>query len=676
MKTRNIFYLALGFLALSCAKELAPETSAPEQEINYISKTFTAGISSMPEIDPNVQPSQVATKTSMVNGYQINWRANDGVTVIDNVAKTPVKYVTGEAGAVTTLNPATEGTGVAEGATEIYAAYPWRDGNNALQLQNGDELKNCYITPDQRPSRGTFYVSAHYAMAKADALDNLVFKNLNAFVKITLEPNLDKKVKAIYIFSNNDEELSGQFYMKWNNGDPKVLYKNDSANRPYVRAFDNSGLKEGSYYLSIIPTTFEKGFTVVLQMMDGTQMYKRTEKTLAVGEGQILPMKTLKKEEYSTDDINYFVLYNEGFDVNIGGVVINDYFTTFKFVSKHRNETINEAKNVYFVTPSADDAVISGANHTEFAVIGMNKNQRSKVKENGNMGYVEGGSLYLFSNLELEQVSGCGFVRGTPQKFGKVVISNCAFKNWDRTILDMHNGTNYANSTLDAIIIEDSEFCFKGCTNEYSILIRQGHKLDLGLFKFVNNVVTSEATTKNFKFVGGYASGSGTGVTLKDCVVTDNTFADVIISSFVTACGITGDLQLSRNLFDFPLSKFTDILSLYKDTGVSEIPVPQSGECGSNYYYYVDDDNKYTLALKTSYTGAATNQAPIKLSERAVSGVWDPVKGKFGAYSFKVVSGTAPAYNEVGAQRADMAPVTAALNSPALNYSEVNLGTF
>ena len=673
MKTRNIFYLALGFLALSCAKELAPETSAPEQEINYIPKTFTAGMSEMTED---------ATKTALQNGFQINWKANDAVTIIDNVAKTPVKYLASEAGATTTLAPATDGTGVAENATEIYAAYPWRDGNNALQLQNGDELKNCYITPDQRPSRGTFYVTAHYAMAKADDLDNLVFKNLNAFIKFTIEPELNNLVKAIYIFSNNDEELSGQFYMKWNNGDPKVVYKNDSANRPYVRAYNNDGLREGSYYLSIIPTTFEKGFTVVLQMMDGTQMYKRTEKKLTVAEGQILPMKTLKKADYLTDDVNYFVLYNEGFDVNVGGVVINDYFkdangkAMFKFVSKHRNETINEAKNLYFVTPCADDAVISGTNHTDFAVIGMNKNQRSKAKVNGNMNYVEGGQLYLFSNLELEQVSDCGFVRGTPQNFGHVVISNCAFKNWTRTLLDMHNGSNVANSTLKSIVIEDSDFCFKGCTNEYSILIRQAHKLNLDSFKFVNNVVTSESTAKNFKFIGGYASSSGTGLTIKDCVISDNTFADVIVASFVTACGITGDLQLSRNLFDFPLSKFTDILSLYKDTGVSEIPVPQSGECGSNYYYYVDDDNKYTLALKTSYTGAATNQAPIKLSERAVSGVWDPVKGKFGAYSFKVVSGTAPAYNEVGAQRADMAPVTAALNSPALNYSEVNLGTF
>ena len=36
MKTRNIFYLALAFMALSCAKEIAPETAAPEQDFNVL----------------------------------------------------------------------------------------------------------------------------------------------------------------------------------------------------------------------------------------------------------------------------------------------------------------------------------------------------------------------------------------------------------------------------------------------------------------------------------------------------------------------------------------------------------------------------------------------------------------------------------------------------------------
>ena len=44
MKTRNLFYALLAFAAISCAKEIAPEAVAPEQDINYVPKTFTAGI--------------------------------------------------------------------------------------------------------------------------------------------------------------------------------------------------------------------------------------------------------------------------------------------------------------------------------------------------------------------------------------------------------------------------------------------------------------------------------------------------------------------------------------------------------------------------------------------------------------------------------------------------------
>ena len=47
MKTRNFIYVALAFMALSCAKEIAPETSAPEQDYNVIPMTFTAGMSEM-----------------------------------------------------------------------------------------------------------------------------------------------------------------------------------------------------------------------------------------------------------------------------------------------------------------------------------------------------------------------------------------------------------------------------------------------------------------------------------------------------------------------------------------------------------------------------------------------------------------------------------------------------
>ena len=82
MKTRNFFYVALAFMALSCAKEIAPETAAPEQEYNYIPKTFTAGIDIVKDVN------DVQSKVALVNGYQVEWRSGDQVAVFDNISKT------------------------------------------------------------------------------------------------------------------------------------------------------------------------------------------------------------------------------------------------------------------------------------------------------------------------------------------------------------------------------------------------------------------------------------------------------------------------------------------------------------------------------------------------------------------------------------------------------------
>ena len=660
MKTRNFIYVALAFMALSCAKEIAPETSAPEQDYNIIEKSFTAGIE--------------ATKTSMVDGFKIQWKANDGVTIIDNVAKKAVKYLAAEAGAVSALNPATAGTGVAEGATEIYAAYPWRDGNNALFLENGDELNNCYLTPDQRPSRNGYYASVHYAMAKADATDNLHFKNVNGFIKFNIAAELDNLVKAIYIISNNDEEICGAFKMKWNNGEPKFVYKDNSANKPYVRAYNANGigLKTGDYFLGILPVTFEKGFTVVLQMLDGTQLYKRTEKQLTVGEGEILPMKALAKADYSNDDINYFVLYNEGFDITFGDVTINKTnFSTFKFVSKHREENVR-GDNLFFVSPYADETVISG-NPSKYAVIGTNKNQRSKVTQNGHMGVVDGGTVYMFANLEVTH-GDVSLVRGFPSKFGNIVISNCAFKTMPRHLLDMHNGTTVDNSTLESVVIEDSELCFANCASDYAVLQRSGKNHHIGTFRFENNIVTSTGSeSKNFRLIGGYSTGSNTGTVVTDFFVNHNTFHNTCTGGFMSVAGIEDEYYCTYNLFVVPLSKDLELLTVYQP-GETRID-PQSGECISNYFY---SGTEFIWNRGSKYQGNLSRAgSPVKLSVSPLSSIWDPVNGKFGAYSFTLAGdGTAPAYNKVGAQRADMIPETADLDSPAANYVSLDLGSF
>ena len=697
MKTRNIFYLALAFMALSCAKEIAPETAAPEQDFNVIPMTFTAGMSEMKEAD--------ATKTGMENGYQIKWNKSDGVTIIDNVAQTAVKYVASAAGATTTLTPATEGTGVAEGATEIYGAYPWRDPNNTLKLVNGDELDMCYLTPDQRPSRNGYYASVHYAMAKADEVGNLHFKNVNAFIKFTIAEELNEQVHAVYIFSNNDEEITGAFRMKWNDGDPKFVYKDDSSLRTHARIYNTAKvdgvtstvpLKNGAYFIGILPTTFQKGFTVVLQMVDGTQLYKRTEKTITVKEGQILPMKTLAKADYDTDDVNYFVLYNEGFteQMNISGISF-DLFSGKSTVvtSNARFSKVNGGNNIYFVTPSAKNAVISGTGKTNYAVIGMSKKNRSTVELNGNMGVAENtdrSSIFMLANLDVNVTADVSLWRGFPKEFGNIVINNCSFKGLRRHLLDIHNGTTHGDhptiqSVLYRTIIEDSEFCFKDCANDYSILQRSYKMLWSNTFKFVNNIVTATGCSgKNFKVLAGAGTPKveaennkvyTVGVTVDDLTVSSNTFQNTWTKGLVNVVGIVDVLMLEKNVYDIELTQNVEQFTVYQRYNVDAKINPASGYCRNNYYY--SNGNAYKWTTPSSYTANLTvKDQPVALSASPLSTIWEPAEGKFGAYSFSVASGTAPAYNEAGAQRADMTPVTAALDSPAANYVNIDLGSY
>ena len=723
MKTRNIFYLALAFMALSCAKEIAPETAAPEQDFNVIPMTFTAGMSEMKEAD--------ATKTGMENGYQIKWNKSDGVTIIDNVAKTAVKYVASAAGATTTLSPATAGTGVAEGATEIYGAYPWRDGNNALKLVNGDELDMCYMTPDQRPSRNGYYASVHYAMAKADEVGNLHFKNINAFIKFTIAEELNEQVHAVYIFSNNDEEITGAFRMKWNNGEPQFVYKDDSSLRTHARIYNTAKvdgvtttvpLKNGAYFIGILPTTFQKGFTVVLQMVDGTQLYKRTEKTITVKEGQILPMKTLAKADYSTDDVNYYVLYNEGFteQMKISGISFDlfgrktDGTPISNIVTSNARFSKVNGSSIYFVTPAAKNAVISGTSKTNYAVIGMSKKYRSTVELNTHMGVAENtdrSSIFMLANLDVNVTADVSLWRGYPKEFGNIVINNCSFKGLRRHLLDIHNGTTYGvqaitQSVLYRTIIEDSEFCFKDCANDYSILQRSQRALWTNTFKFVNNVVTATGCSgKNFRVLAGAGDGKmykldengnkvldangkdivestlKVGVTVDDLTVSRNTYHNTWTQSLVNVVGIDDVFMCEKNVYDIALTKNVEQFTVYTRYDVEAPIIPASGHCRQNYYYVYDakDDKgnalKWTTPSKYS-TNLQTKDQPVALSASPLSSIWDPADGKFGAYSFSVASGTAPAYNEAGAQRADMTPVTAALDSPAANYVNIDLGSY
>jgi hypothetical protein len=244
-----------------------------------------------------------------------------------------------------------------------------------------------------------------------------------------------------------------------------------------------------------------------------------------------------------------------------------------------------------------------------------------------------------------------------------------------RHLLDMHNGTTYDNSTLESVVIEDSELCFVNCTSDYAIIQRSGKNHHIGTFRFENNIVTSTGSeSKNFRLIGGYSTNSNTGTVVTDFFVNHNTFHNTCSGGFMSVAGIEDEYYCTYNLFVVPLTKDLELLTVYQKPNTDRID-PKSGECISNYFY---SGTEFIWNRGSKYQGNLSRAgSPVKLSVSPLSSIWDPANGKFGAYSFTLAGdGDAPAYNKVGAQRADMIPETADLDSPAANYVSLDLGSF
>ena len=666
MKTRNIFYLASAFFVMSCAEEFVPESNtgvSPGQEITYVQKTFTAGIEG------------VSSKTALVDDCKIEWKANDQVAVLDGISPSPILYKAAEAGPVTTLK---SDTGVASGAAEIYAFYPHR---NQLALAD-DVISGCYLNPDQKPSRGGFYVASHFIMSKADAVDNFTFKNLNGFIKVRIPEELNEKVQAIYVFGNNDEEIAGTFKAKWNDGEPTVELSG-SSQKPYVRAFNTtkengvdkiSPLRQGDYYISILPTEFEKGLTLVLQMTDGTQLSKRTENPVVVKENQILPITKLTVEDFDTDNINYFVWWNEGITFAMGGIEVNKTnYPTSELRTKTQNSAINASSGLFFLTPSAS-VDLSGTEILvvdDLCVLGTEKNYRSTAYLKQHIDLKKGGKNYLLANLVLTTANKKSFICGDVGEFSNVTVKNCSFKGLTASPFNLSQASNYAVK-MNKFVMEDSEFGFNVDYDVNCLHNKKTAQLS-SIDELVINNNIFYALNENFVGITYISTNSSNGTELRRMVFTNNTVANLKVNNAAITNARNfvegGELDLRNNLFyvtlDYKDKTTYDVLNM--PGGVTR---PESMNIGNNYYKCINENN-HTFRVRSW----GTSESVIPLSINPLSELWKPENGTFGAYTIVPVDGGAPV-ESVGAQRPDMDPMTSAINSAAYGYTTNDAGSF
>ena len=630
MKTRSFFMLSLAVMAMSCAKEVLPENNPennPEEnvELKLVPMEFTTALE---------------TKAGIVDGEgTVEWAANDQITVFDNLGGKNT-FTTAVGGATSVF------TGkVTEGATAFYALYPQR--TSAAEFDKDAITITSKLFPDQTAVVGSYAKGNGGAVmvAKADAENRLAFKNMTSHIRFTLAEDLTDVV-SITLMGNRNETLAGLYTIDFSTESPTLKVTKAET---YV-TLRNGGkvLEPGDYFFTVVPVEFEEGFTVILSMKDGSQVAKKTTKSiLSLNQrNQVLPMAKLESSAYESH-MNYFVKYNDGFDITFGGYTINKTQTNAVRLTSTSNSITNDG--FYFV-PSSVAATIDYNSLASLIVIGedaekpkVTQTKSPQPKDNAN-------GVLIFANLDYATDK-----RIEPKgAFGKIIFDGCNVS---------HNNGFFMN--MNGIAAKLVDFVIKDCDVQLgnpstNFVTGNTANTQIDNVTFDNNVfyVKEGVTMTAFRLLN---EGTANTVKYKNVTMSYNTFDKTEINGqMIVTANASENVNVNFNVF--LENNTSDGLKFVLKT------VPTNLSVKNNFFY------KGTAAKGVQmYNGNENSLCPKESANDPRPDSWKPAAGICYLNSITYGQGDSEYTYSAGAQRAVVSPETA--NYAAANYVSVDYGT-
>jgi len=224
---KSIFILAVltSALCISCSKENLGDN------LSKNGLTFSASM-------------ETATRTTIDSNNNVNWTSGDAISIFDGT--TNVSATTTDSGASASFATTIQGSG------PWYAVYPY---NAEATITDG--VITTALPATQTAVAGTFADGLNIAVAYSENT-SLAFKNVTAFVKLTVTNNL---VKEIIIKGENDEDIAGTIEISYNSGVP--TYSVVSGEKKISLAPESGYFTQGAtYYAAILPQSLTSGFSV------------------------------------------------------------------------------------------------------------------------------------------------------------------------------------------------------------------------------------------------------------------------------------------------------------------------------------------------------------------------------------------------------------------------------
>lgn len=270
MKTSKALLLtAAALLSFSCAKDNLKETESPapsDKELVEMAFNAFAG-----------EETKTAIGSKGEDGkYPVNWVSTDKIAVLDGNTEATYQFdfKSGEGSQATFVGKVPADT------REYYAVYPYMDGVTC------DGTEYIGVTLDNDQTEFASNISSGIMVAYADADKNLKFKNVTAFIKITIPEG----ITFVSFEGANKENITGQLSFKFNGTTvSEVSAEGQIANTASFGDMETE-LKAGTYYLAVAPVALKDGFTVTYMDVNEVEKTEKGTKDPNLKPGEIVDL--------------------------------------------------------------------------------------------------------------------------------------------------------------------------------------------------------------------------------------------------------------------------------------------------------------------------------------------------------------------------------------------------
>lgn len=206
---------------------------------------------------------------------------------------------------------------------KVIALYPY-DPNCAV---SGNMISTTI--PATQTYRANRFGEGGNIMVAVSDVEDLQFKHIFGWIKLSLTDNLERSVESITFSGNNDEKLAGSTLIDTSTQKVYISGNTKSLTLDCGNGVQLSADTPTYFYIAVLPQTFTKGVSVTVRMTNGTSIEKHHEDSFAVTRNHIQPVKVTNFQSvndiifYKTSDDKTVNMYTtEGFGANF---VSNNY---------------------------------------------------------------------------------------------------------------------------------------------------------------------------------------------------------------------------------------------------------------------------------------------------------------------------------------------------------------